>query len=68
MNNWTKVFEDQQEIRALIVKGILEERGIAAFVINKKESVYQVIGTFDVLVPKDQTLFACQLIQHEISF
>ncbi|MEY2704512.1 MAG: hypothetical protein RL407_574 [Bacteroidota bacterium] len=68
MNNWTKVFEDQQEIRALIVKGILEERGIAAFVINKKESVYQVIGTFDVLVPKDQTLFACQLIQYEISF
>ena len=68
MNNWTKVFEDQQEIRALIVKGILEDRGIAAFVINKKESVYQVIGTFDVLVPKDQTLFACQLIQYEISF
>jgi hypothetical protein len=46
----------------------LEEKGVAAFVLNKKESIYQVIGTYEVLVPTDQTLYALQLIQHEITF
>ncbi len=68
MKNWTKVFEDQNQIRVEIVKGFLEEKGVTAFVLNKKESIYQVIGTYEVLVPTDQTLHALQLIQHEITF
>ena len=43
MKNWTKVFEDQNQIRVEIVKGVLEDKGVAAFVLNKKESVYQVL-------------------------
>jgi len=62
------VFEDQNQIRVEIVKGVLEDKGVVAFVLNKKESVYQVIGTYEVLVPTDQTLYALQLIQHEITF
>jgi hypothetical protein len=50
------------------VKGVLEEKGVAAFVLNKKESIYQVFGTYEVLVPTDQSLYAHQLIQHEITF
>ena len=68
MKNWTKVFEDQNQIRVEIVKGVLEDKGVVAFVLNKKESVYQVSGTYEVLVPIDQTLYALQLIQHEITF
>jgi len=68
MKNWTKVFEDQNQIRVELVKGMLEEKGLTAFVINKKESVYQVFGTYELFVPTDQTLFALQLIQHEIAF
>ena len=68
MKNWTKVFEDQNQIRVEIVKGVLEDKGVVALVLNKKESVYQVIGTYEVLVPTDQTLYALQLIQHEITF
>jgi hypothetical protein len=68
MKNWTKVFEDQNQIRVEIVKGVLEDKGVVAFVLNKKESVYQMIGTYEVLVPTDQTLYALQLIQHEITF
>jgi len=68
MKNWTKVFEDQNQIRVEIVKGVLEDKGVVAFVLNKKESVYQVIGTYEVLVPTDQSLYALQLIQHEITF
>jgi hypothetical protein len=68
MKNWTKVFEDQNQIRVEIVKGVLEDKGVVAFVLNKKESVYQVMGTYEVLVPTAQTLYALQLIQHEITF
>lgn len=68
MKNWSKVFEDQNQIRVELVKGILEDKGLTAFVINKKESVYQVFGTYELMVPTDQTLFALQLIQHEITF
>lgn len=68
MENWIKVFEDQNQIRAEIVKGILEDRGISALVMNKKESVYKIYGTYEVLVPKEKVLDAMQLIQHEITF
>lgn len=68
MKNWTKVFEDQNQIRVEIVKGVLEDKGVAAVVLNKKESIYQVTGAYEVLVPTDQALYALQLIQHEITF
>ncbi|MDA0313759.1 MAG: DUF2007 domain-containing protein [Bacteroidetes bacterium] len=68
MKNWTKVFEDENQIRVEIVKGVLEGKGVDAFVLNKKESIYQINGTYEVLVPTEQTLYALQLIQHEITF
>lgn len=68
MKNWTKVFEDQNQIRVEIVRGVLEDKGIAAFILNKKETVYQLNGTFEVLVPRDESINALQLIQNEITF
>jgi len=68
MENWTRVFEDMNQIRAEIVKGVLEDTGIPAVVLNKKETVYQLNGTYQVLVPNDQAIHALQLIQHEIEF
>lgn len=68
MENWIRVFEDQNQIRAEIVKGVLEDRGVPAVVMNKKETVYQLNGTYQVLVPNDQVISALQLIQHEIAF
>jgi hypothetical protein len=68
MENWIRVFEDQNQIRAEIVKGVLEEKGVPAVVLNKKETVYQLHGTYQVLVPNDQAIHALQLIQHEIEF
>jgi hypothetical protein len=68
MQNWTKVFEDQNQIRAEIVKGILEESRIPAVVLSKKEAVYRIHGTYEVLVPNDEALIAMQLIQNEIKF
>jgi hypothetical protein len=68
MQNWIRVFEDQNQIRAEIVKAVLEENGIPAVVLNKKETVYQVFGTYEVLVIQGDALPAMQLIQNEITF
>ena len=68
MQSWIKVFEDKNQIRAEIVKGVLEENGISALVMKKKETVYQVFGTYEVLVPNENVLDAMKLIQNEISF
>jgi hypothetical protein len=68
MQSWIKVFENQNQIRAEIVKGVLEENGIAAVVMSKKETAYQVLGTHEVLVPHGDALAALQLIQNEITF
>ncbi|WP_026966330.1 putative signal transducing protein [Algoriphagus terrigena] len=68
MQNWIKVFEDQNQIRAEIVKAVLEENGIPAVVMNKKETVYNVFGSYEVLVAQADGLVAMQLIQNEIKF
>ena len=68
MENWIKVFENQNQIRAEIVKAVLEENGIPAVVMNKKETVYHVFGSYEVLVPQAHGLAAVQLIQNEITF
>lgn len=68
MQSWIKVFEDQNQIRAEIVKGVLEENGISAVVMSKKEIAYQVLGTYEVLVSHGDAMAAMQLIQNEITF
>jgi hypothetical protein len=68
MDNWIKVFEDQNHIRAEIVKAVLEENGIPAVVMNKKETVYNVFGAYEVMVGRADGMAAMQLIQNEIAF
>lgn len=68
MENWIKVFEDGQQVRAEIVKGVLTESDIPAVILNKKETVYQVFGTYEVHVKREDVLTATNLIKNEISF
>lgn len=68
MNNWIKVFESKGQVRAEIVKGILEEHNIAAVVLNKKETVYQIFGNYEVHVQRDNSVVAINLIKNEITF
>lgn len=68
MENWIKVFESTGQVRAEIVKGILEENQIAAVVLNKKESVYQIFGNYEVLVQRENLMVATNLIKNEITF
>ena len=68
MDNWIKVFENDIQIRAEIVKGVLEENEINAVIVNKKETVYHVFGTYEVMVQKKDILRATNIIQNEITF
>lgn len=68
MENWIKVFESPMQVRAEIVKGVLEEHQIQAVVLNKKETVYQIFGMHEVLVQKEDVITANNLIQNEITF
>lgn len=68
MAAWQKVFESESAIRAEIVKGVLEENGITAIVLNKKESVYQIHGSYQVMVSSGETIQAINIIHNEITF
>ncbi|WP_194775199.1 putative signal transducing protein [Pararhodonellum marinum] len=68
MRKWQKVFETGSPVRAEIVKGVLEEKGILAIIVNKKESVYQIHGNLEVMVPESQTLIAINIVKDEITF
>lgn len=68
MKNWQKVFEDGSPVRAEIVKGVLEENDIQAVILNKKESVYQIHGHYEVLVPTSEALVAINIVKNEITF
>ena len=68
MKNWQKVYEDGSPVRAEIVKGVLEENGIATVILNKKESVYQIHGQFEVMVSADDAIQAINIVKNEITF
>lgn len=68
MENWIKVFEDSMQIRAEIVKGVLVENEIQAVVLNKKDTAYQMFGSYQVLVKRDDAIQATKIIQNAITF
>ncbi|MEB2780232.1 DUF2007 domain-containing protein [Algoriphagus sp. C2-6-M1] len=68
MENWNKVFETPMQVRAEIVKGILEEHQIQAVILNKKETVYQIFGNYEVHVQSENMMSANNIIQNEITF
>lgn len=68
MENWNKVFETPMQVRAEIVKGVLEEHQIQAVILNKKETIYQIFGNYEVHVQREKMIEANNLIQNEITF
>ncbi|TXE12553.1 putative signal transducing protein [Algoriphagus aquimarinus] len=68
MENWNKVFETPMQVRAEIVKGVLEEHQIQAVILNKKETIYQIFGNYEVHVQSENMMSANNIIQNEITF
>ncbi len=69
MKDWTVVFKSPISSRSEIVRGVLNDRGIEAVIINKKDStIHFNIGQVEVLVPKEQVLESLKIVNDEISF
>ncbi len=68
MAEWQKVYESDSPIRAEIVKGVLEEKGIISIIMNKKESVYKIHGNYELMVSSSDTMQAINIIKNEITF
>jgi F420-0:gamma-glutamyl ligase-like protein len=63
--NWAKAFQSGQMIRAEIAREILEQNGVAAVIVDKKDSSYPVFGMYEVHVPASDLLKAQTIITNE---
>jgi len=60
--NWVKIYSTTVTYRAELLKGMLQENGIEAVLINKKDSAY-LFGEVDLYVQGDQVIKAQHLIK-----
>ena len=63
--NWIKAFQSEQMIRAEIAREKLEEQGVAAIILDKKDSLYPVFGLYEVHVPAHDLLKAQTILSDE---
>ncbi|BDC97927.1 putative signal transducing protein [Persicobacter psychrovividus] len=68
MEHSEKAYETKNLQRATIVRDILEERGIPAFLMDKKDLAYGIFGSYQILVERDDLLRAQQIITNDIRF
>jgi len=68
MSNWSKIYESKKPYRAEIVKDILEQKGIKAIILNKKDSAYDIFGQLEVHVEAEKVLTALKIIEDDIKF
>lgn len=60
---WLLAYSTTIDYQAHIIKDMLENYGIDAIVINKKDSVYVTIGTIEIYVNQDNLIESKLLIQ-----
>jgi hypothetical protein len=68
MNDWRNIYSTDSEIRATLVRGVLEDREIPAIVINKRDSQYNDFGELEVYVHQENVLIALKIIKNELEF
>jgi len=64
---WKLIFETEKIHQAEIVRSRLEEEGISAVVIDKRDSMY-LFGTCKVMVREEDMDLAKTIIKNEIDF
>ncbi|MFN3556418.1 MAG: putative signal transducing protein [Bacteroidales bacterium] len=62
--NWLCIYTTQQEYKAEIVKGVLENEGIKCFSLSKKDYAYA-FGEIELYVSPDDVLPAKRIIERE---
>ncbi len=68
MKNWQKVFETENNIRASMVRDLLQEKGLNPIIVNKKDSSLNNFGQLEILVSPEDVLHALKLINEDINF
>lgn len=66
LDKWKKVMVTEISSKAEISRMVLENNGVQAVLLNKKDSSY-LLGVFEVYVPVDQAAFAMQILNNEIT-
>ena len=67
MDNWKRVYSTTILHRAEIIKAVLEEKEIAAVILNKRDTSYP-HGFYEVHVISDEVLRAVNIINNDIHF
>ena len=61
-SRWEVVFTTNLLYKAEILRGLLDEEGIQAVIVNKQDSSYISFGEIDLLVPLEDVLTAKQIM------
>ncbi|TAE87625.1 MAG: DUF2007 domain-containing protein [Bacteroidetes bacterium] len=64
-SNFNKIYETSNPIDAQIIKQVLEENGIEAVTLNKRDSSYQLFGLIEIYCHTDKVLLALQIIKNK---
>lgn len=67
MSKWVKVYKNDNLYRAEIVKAVLEDNGLQAVLVDKKDRIYH-LGYYEVHVGADDVLKAIKIITDDITF
>lgn len=62
---WINVFDTSHLHRAALVKGILNEHGIEAVVLNKKDSSYVMLGKISIYVRLEDSFNALNILEEQ---
>ncbi len=62
-SNWALTYSTTLEYQAIMIKDMLEENGITAVIVNRKDSAYVFMGEVEVYVSNDNVIVAKHLIK-----
>lgn len=62
-DNWINIFETDQLYKAELIKGVLCDNGIEAFILNQKDSSYVMLGSIKVMVNEKEKAKAEEIIK-----
>ena len=60
--NWINIFSSANLIEVEIVKQMLNQNNITAIILNKQDSSYNMFGSIDLYILKENQSLASQLI------
>lgn len=67
MENWESIMKTKNAVQVEIARGLLEQNGIMAVVMDKKDSSYSnIFGYVELLVPRQDAEAAKALLDNEI--